>query len=118
VRFAVAFSSHKTWKNQPSSSPLVQLGRLLSSLEPKVRDITGRIREHWSIENTVHWSLDMTFHEDASQITIGHGPANFGFLRRFVLSVLKLDTSKGSLRGKRKRAGWSTDLLEKLLGLR
>lgn len=72
------------------------------------------VRGHWGIES-MHWILDLTFKEDASQITKGHGPENFGFLRRFVISLLKSDTSKGSLRLKRKRAGWNTDFLEQVL---
>ena len=72
------------------------------------------VRCHWGIES-MHWILDVTFNEDASQITKGHGPENFGFLRRFVISLLKRDTSKGSLRLKRKRAGWNTDFLEQVL---
>lgn len=88
------------------------------SESPKVKTFAEHVRGHWSIENSLHWSLDVTFREDASQIRIGHGPANFGFLRRFAVSVLKQDTSKGSLRGKRKSAAWNTEFLEKLLGLR
>ena len=45
----------------------------------------------------------------------GDGPEKFGFLRKFVISLLKRDTSQGSLKGKRKRAGWNTNFLEKLL---
>jgi predicted transposase YbfD/YdcC len=88
------------------------------STGPKVDVFSDCVRSHWSIENTLHWSLDTTFHEDASQIHVGHGPENFGFLRRFALSLLQQDTSKGSLRVKRKKAGWSTEFLEKLLNLR
>ena len=72
------------------------------------------VRCHWGIES-MQRILDVTFKEDASQITKGHGPGNFGFLRRFVISLLKRDTSKGSLRLKRKRAGWNTDFLEQVL---
>ena len=72
------------------------------------------VRSHWGIES-MHWILDVTFKQDASQIIKGHGPENFGFLRRFVISLLKRDTSKGSLRNKRKIAGWNTDFPEKVL---
>jgi hypothetical protein len=63
----------------------------------------------------MHWILDVVFNEDASRIRNGDGTENFGFLRKFVLSLLKRDTSRGSLKGKRKRAAWSTDFLENLL---
>jgi len=86
----------------------------ISSREPKVNEFAKSTRGHWSIES-MHWILDVVFNEDASRIRNGDGTENFGFLRKFVLSLLKRDTSRGSLKGKRKRAAWSTDFLEKLL---
>jgi len=85
------------------------------STEPKVKQFANAVRKHWSIENGLHWVLDVVFNEDASQIEVGHGPENFGFLRRFVISLLKRDTSEGSLRRKRKRAAWDIDFLESVL---
>jgi predicted transposase YbfD/YdcC len=86
----------------------------ISSREPKVNEFARSTRGHWSIES-MHWILDVVFGEDASRIRNGEGTENFGFLRKFVLSLLKQDTSRGSLKGKRKRAAWSTDFLENLL---
>jgi predicted transposase YbfD/YdcC len=86
----------------------------ISSREPKVNEFAKSTRGHWSIES-MHWILDVVFDEDASRIRNGDGTENFGFLRKFVLSLLKRDTSRGSLKGKRKRAAWSTAFLEKLL---
>ena len=87
----------------------------ISDLPPKVKQFADAVRSHWGIENSLHWVLDVVFGEDASAIHVGHAPENFGFLRRFVISLLKRDTSEGSLRRKRKRAAWSTSFLEKLL---
>ena len=86
----------------------------ISSREPKVKEFAKSTRGHWSIES-MHWVLDVVFAEDASRIRNGDGAENFGFLRKFVLSLLKQDTSQGSLKRKRKRAAWSTDFLQKLL---
>ena len=86
----------------------------ISSREAKVNEFARSARSHWSIES-MHWILDVVFAEDASRIRNGDGTENFGFLRKFVLSLLKRDTSRGSLKGKRKRAAWSTGFLEKLL---
>ena len=86
----------------------------ISSREAKVNEFAQSTRGHWSIES-MHWILDVVFAEDASRIRNGDGAENFGFLRKFVLSLLKRDTSRGSLKGKRKRAAWSTDFLENLL---
>jgi predicted transposase YbfD/YdcC len=86
----------------------------LSSLEPKVQLFADAVRSHWMIES-MHWILDVVFREDHSRLRSGENTQNFGFLRKFVISLLKRDTSKGSLVGKRKKAAWSTDFLETLL---
>ena len=86
----------------------------INSIPPKVKLFAGSVRSHWSIES-MHWILDVVFKEDSSRLRNGESTQNFGFLRKFVISLLKRDTSKGSLVGKRKRAAWSTDFLEKLL---
>ena len=87
----------------------------ICSTEPKVKQFGEAVRGHWSIENSLHWVLDVVFGEDASRIRQGHASENFSFLRRFVTSVLQQDTSKSSLKAKRKRAGWNTRFLETLL---
>jgi predicted transposase YbfD/YdcC len=88
----------------------------ISSLEPKVRDIAGRIREHWGIENTQHYILDVTFTEDASRIRKGNGPEISSVFRRLALNILQQDTTiKDSIRGKRKRCGWDNSAIERLM---
>jgi predicted transposase YbfD/YdcC len=87
----------------------------ISSTEPKVKQFAEAVRTHWSIENSLHWVLDVVFGEDGSRIRKGHATENFSFLRRFATSVLRRDTSKSSLKLKRKRAAWNTRFLEKLL---
>ncbi len=86
----------------------------ISSRAPKVKEFAKSVRGHWSIES-MHWILDVVFGEDSSRLRNGDSTQNFGFLRKFVISLLKRDTSKGSLKGKRKKAAWSTQFLEKLL---
>ena len=88
----------------------------ISSLPPKVKALAKAIRGHWGIENSLHWSLDVTFSEDASRIRKGNGPETSATLRRLALSILQQDTSvKSSLRGKRLQAGWNNAVLEKIL---
>jgi predicted transposase YbfD/YdcC len=88
----------------------------LSSLPAKVKAFAKAVREHWSIENRLHWSLDVTFAEDRSRVRKDHSPVNLAMLRRLALSILKRDTSlKDSLRGKRLRAGWDEQALLKIL---
>lgn len=77
----------------------------ISSLPVDAQVIGHAIRAHWHIENNLHWSLDVTFREDASRIRKGHAPENVGWLRCFALSLLKKEsTFKGSLRRKRFKA--------------
>lgn len=86
----------------------------ISSRAPKVGEFSQSVRKHWGIES-MHWILDVVFGEDASRIRTGHAVENMSFTKKFVISLLKQDTSKTSLKGKRKRAGWNTDFLQKLM---
>jgi hypothetical protein len=78
------------------------------------------VREHWHIENSLHWSLDVTFLEDASRIRCDHAAQNFATLRRFALNLLKLDQTspKLSVRSRIKRADWDDDYRAAILGLK
>ncbi|VAW78124.1 Transposase, partial [hydrothermal vent metagenome] len=87
----------------------------ITSLEAKVGVFSESVRSHWGIENSLHWVMDVVFGEDRSRIRQGHAAENMSFLRRFVTTLLKQDTSKSSLKQKRKEAAWDTDFLEKLL---
>jgi predicted transposase YbfD/YdcC len=74
-------------------------------------------RGHWAVENSLHWSLDVSFREDASAVHEGHGPENLSLLRKIALTALKADTSfKAGLARKRKRAGWDDGYLVRVLG--
>lgn len=74
------------------------------------------VRGHWSIENRLHWQLDVTFGEDQSRLRKGHADANFSILRRTALSLLKNNhTLKVGLKNKRLAAGWDNDYLAQVL---
>lgn len=93
-----------------------EISYYLSSLPTKVKALAAAIRQHWSIENQLHWVLDVTFTEDASRIRKRHAPQTSAMLRRLAVSILSLDTSfKDSIRGKRYRASLSTEVLERIL---
>lgn len=87
----------------------------ICSYGAKVGVFSESARSHWRIENGLHWVMDVVFGEDGSRIRTGHAAENISFLRRFVTTLLKQDTSKSSLKQKRKEAAWDTDFLEKLL---
>ncbi len=73
----------------------------LSSLAEEAQKHASVIRGHWSIENSLHWLLDVTFKEDASRICLGYGAENLGLLRRLSVNLLKREPSKKSRSMKR-----------------
>jgi predicted transposase YbfD/YdcC len=89
----------------------------ISSLPVGVKRFARAVRSHWSIENSCHWTLDMTFREDESRIREPQIRENFAWLNRFTLSLLKQHPGKESIAMKRRSCGWSDDfLLEVLAG--
>lgn len=88
----------------------------LSSLPCDAQRIGRAIRVHWSIENSLHWVLDVTFKEDTSRIRTAHAPLNMALLKRLAISVLNQETSKKrSIRQKAKRAAMSPDYMIEVL---
>src|SRR5712664_3426008 len=81
------------------------------------KEVLRIVRTHWSIENGLHWPLDVTLDEDLARNRKDNGPANLAVLRRLALNVARghPDTTT-SLRGKLKRAGWNDTFLFELLG--
>jgi predicted transposase YbfD/YdcC len=76
------------------------------------------IRNHWSVEVQLHWSLDVCFHEDGCRVRMANAAENFSRLRRIALMLLKQEkTVKSGIAGKRLRAGWDRDYLLKVLGI-
>ena len=74
------------------------------------------IRRHWSIENSLHWVLDVTFREDDSRVRDSTAARNFALLRKMALNLVGQDRStKASLRAKRKKAAWDDGYLQQLL---
>jgi predicted transposase YbfD/YdcC len=78
--------------------------------------VLAAVRSHWSIENELHWTLDIAFDEDRCRVRKDHGPENLAVLRHIALNLLKQEkTCKRSIRGKRLVAGWQNDYLLKVL---
>ena len=85
----------------------------ISSLPPRVRRLNQLLRDHWSIESSEHYVLDVVFTEDASRIRTGSAPEVAAAFRRLSLNILQQDTSlKESIRGKRLCAGWDEAILD------
>jgi predicted transposase YbfD/YdcC len=84
-------------------------------LPADARQILYATRQHWSVENNLHWVLDVVFREDDSRIRKDNSPQNMAVLRNIALNILKQDTSKGSSKQKRYRAALDDTFLLKLL---
>ena len=73
------------------------------------------VRSHWAIENSLHWVMDMVFRDDECRVRNDHAPANFCTLKHMAHNLIRKAPGKGSLRLKRKAAGWDDDFLANLV---
>jgi predicted transposase YbfD/YdcC len=89
----------------------IEVRYYISSLIVNVIQFARAVRGHWGIENSCHWSLDMTFREDDLCLRDRHLRENFAWLNRFVLSLLKQHPGRQSLVMKRRSCGWSDEFL-------
>lgn len=79
------------------------------------KKINQAVRSHWGVENKLHWTLDMTFHEDYQRARTKNAAQNLSMLNKICLNILKNDSLKASIKGKRKAAGWENSYLLKLI---
>ena len=88
----------------------------LSSLKGKAKALLSAVRNHWGIENSLHWVLDVAFQEDRCRVRKDHGPENFVVLRHIALNLLKQEkTAKVGIKNKRLICAWNNDYLLKVL---
>lgn len=90
----------------------------ITSLEADAEKISSAVRAHWSVENSLHWTLDVVFNEDGSRVRKDNAPENMAIIRHIVLNMLNnaKKTFKGSsIKGLRKKAGWGDSTLSSIL---
>jgi predicted transposase YbfD/YdcC len=88
----------------------------ITSLMPNAARLNAAIRQHWGIENKLHWVLDVAFGEDLSRKRAGNAAQNFSLLNRIALNLLRQDkSSRLGIHGKRLAAAWDHDYLLNLL---
>lgn len=109
----ILVESEREEKGKKSSEQRVYI----SSLDARdAKTLSEFVRGHWSVENQLHWMLDVAFREDASRVRKDHAPRNFSLMRKIALMMLKNEkTSKRGIAVKRKRAGWDNDYLLKVI---
>jgi predicted transposase YbfD/YdcC len=90
----------------------------ISSMAAETKPTLNAIRQHWGVENKLHWVLDISFGDDQSRIRKGNAPRNMAIIKKTVLNLLnivKKATPRLSLKRMRKMAGWDNSFLEKIL---
>jgi predicted transposase YbfD/YdcC len=88
----------------------------IGSIENSAQLLGQSVRDHWGIENKLHWRLDMGFREDESRIRKAHSAENFAVMRHFSINLLKQDKlTKLGVKNKRLKAGWDDDYRASLL---
>jgi predicted transposase YbfD/YdcC len=88
----------------------------LSSARLPPERLAAAIRNHWRVENGLHWVLDVGFREDASRVRERNAARNLALLRKVALNFARADTTlKASLKGKRKYAGWDDAFMAALI---
>lgn len=100
-------------------SESVELRYYISSLHGDARQLANAIRSHWSVENKLHWQLDVSYGEDDCKIRKDNGAENFSVLRRATLNLLKADKkTKAGIKSKRAKAGWNKSYMLKILAMK
>jgi len=88
----------------------------ISSAPLDIERLARAARGHWGVES-MHWLLDVEFKDDLSRYRSGHGAKNMAVVRRFALNLARANKAKGSIKTRRKRAGWSPKFLMEILQL-
>ena len=114
----IRIESHRTIKSTGATE--TQIRYYISSKKADAEIFNNAIREHWGIENKLHWTLDVAFGEDKSTKRAGHAAENFSFISKIALNLLKQHhdyrgVKRISIRTRRKKSGWDKNYLLNVL---
>jgi len=87
----------------------------ITSLPLMAVQLGSIVRDHWAVENSLHWVMDMIFRDDECRVRTEHAPANFTTIKHMALNLLRRAPGKDSLRLRRKVAAWDDDFLASLI---
>jgi predicted transposase YbfD/YdcC len=107
LRSVIVVETTREWRGKTERETRLYI----SSLDLAAEVVAQMVRDHWSVENNLHWVMDMVFRDDECRVRKDHAPANFATIRHAAFNFLKRAPGKESMRGKRKRAGWEDDFL-------
>ena len=100
--------------NEKTGKVSIEKRYFISSLPLNAKLIADAVRKHWSVENNLHWQLDVSFREDDSRKR-NNAAINFSLICKMALALLKHDNKNASIAAKRKIAGWDEEYLDGLL---
>jgi predicted transposase YbfD/YdcC len=105
-------------RQEGRKEPSVETRMFITSMTPRVKKFARAVRNHWGIETSLHWVLDIGFREDESRLRKGHGQENMALIRRLSASLLHNEpTCKAGIACKRKCAGWNNEYMQKVLAV-
>ena len=107
LRSVIVVETTREWRGKTERETRLYI----SSLDLAAEVVAQMIRDHWRVENNLHWVMDMVFRDDECRVRKDHAPANFATIKHAAFNFLKRAPGKDSMRGKRKRAGWEDDFL-------
>ena len=87
----------------------------ITSLVLLASQMASLVRDHWAVENSLHWVLDMVFRDDECRLRTDHAPANFTTLKHMALNLIRRAKTKDSIRLRRKVAAWDDEFLVSLV---
>ena len=87
----------------------------LSSAKLDAKTFARAVRDHWGIENRLHWVLDVVFHDDLARLRSAHGPENMAVVKHMAMNLVRKPNDRHSLKVRRKLANLNLDYLESLL---
>ncbi len=102
-------------ERETSSRTETETRYYITSLTDPAEKLAAVIRQHWAIENSLHWVMDMVFRDDECRISTGHAPANFTTVKHVAHNLMRRAPAKDSMRLKRKVAAWDDDFLVSLI---
>jgi predicted transposase YbfD/YdcC len=114
IQSVVEVTRKRTFKKKGKEQIEQEVSYYITSLVDDVKEAARAIRNHWAIETSQHWLLDVTFKEDESQIYAEDGAKNITLFRRALLNLIKAHPLKDSVAGKMMRAGWDSQFRAKI----